>query len=74
MLFASAGYKVKMYDVDSGQMTTALNNILVQLKDLACAGLLRGKLSAEQQHELISGTDSLQDCVQEAIYVQVRDC
>ena len=71
MLFASAGYKVHMYDVSHTQVATALKNILVQLKDLQEAGLLRGKLSVEQQHELISGTNTLQTCVEGAKYVQV---
>jgi len=70
MLFASAGYRVQIYDISAEQVATALGNILVQLKDLNEAGLLRGKLSVEEQHALISGTDSLQKCVQGAKYIQ----
>ena len=72
MLFASAGYRVQIYDISAEQVATALGNILVQLKDLNEAGLLRGKLSVEEQHALISGTDSLQKCVQGAKYIQVK--
>ena len=32
MLFASAGYKVSMYDVEKTQVDNALDNILVLLK------------------------------------------
>lgn len=71
MLFAAAGYKVIIYDVDSAQMSSALENILSQLKELEKSGLLRGSLSVVEQHKLISGTSSLADCVVDAKYVQV---
>lgn len=71
MLFAAAGYKVIIYDVDSAQMSSALENILSQLKELERSGLLRGSLSVVEQHKLISGTSSLADCVVDAKYVQV---
>ena len=35
------------------------------------AGTLRGKLTAAAQAEMISGTDSLETCVQGAKYIQV---
>lgn len=70
MLFAAAGYKVIIYDVDSAQMSSALENILSQLKELEKSGLLRGSLSVVEQHKLISGTSSLADCVVDAKYVQ----
>lgn len=70
MLFASAGYKVVVYDADPIQVTSALEGILKQLKDLEKAGLLHGKLSLEEQYKLISGTNSLLDCVADAKYVQ----
>lgn len=71
MLFASAGYKVIMYDVEPAQISSALENILSQLKELEKSGLLRGSLSAVEQHKLISGTNSFAECVVDAKYVQV---
>lgn len=71
MLFASAGYKVIVYDVDASQITSALGNIQTQLKELENAGLLRGSLSVDEQFKLISGTNSLAECVVDTKYVQV---
>lgn len=71
MLFASAGYKVIVYDVDASQITSALENIQSQLKELENSGLLRGRLSVDEQFKLISGTNSLAECVADAKYVQV---
>ena len=71
MLFAAAGYKVCLYDIEPGQVSTALDNILVQLRDLDKAGLLRGTLNAEQQHQLISGTNDFAECVKGTKYIQV---
>lgn len=70
MLFASAGYKVIVYDIEPAQISSALENILSQLKELEKSGLLRGSLSAVEQHKLISGTSSLAECVVNAKYVQ----
>lgn len=70
MLFASAGYKVIVYDVDASQITSALGNIQTQLKELENAGLLRGSLSVDEQFKLISGTNSLAECVVDTKYVQ----
>ena len=71
MLFAAAGYKVCMYDIEPGQVSSALENILVMLRDLDKAGLLRGTLTVEQQHQLISGTNNLAECIKGTKYVQV---
>lgn len=73
MLFASAGYKVIVYDIEPAQISSALENILSQLKELEKSGLLRGSLSAVEQHKLISGTSSLAECVVNAKYVQVSN-
>jgi len=70
MLFAAAGYNVCLYDIKHEQVSAALDNILVQLKDLSTQGLLRGSLTVEEQHGLMEGTNSLADCVSEAVYVQ----
>ena len=71
MLFAAAGYEVCMYDIEPKQVSSALDNILLQLRDLDKAGLLRGTLSVEQQHQRIRGTNDFEECVKGAKYVQV---
>ncbi|CAG0887875.1 unnamed protein product [Darwinula stevensoni] len=70
MLFASAGYRVCLYDVDGEQVPKALLDIQVQLEEIDNAGLLRGDLNKNQQFQLISGNTNLEDAVKGAIYVQ----
>jgi len=70
MIFASVGYKVVLFDVEASQVKTALENIKSELLEFEAAGTLRGELGAAAQAELISGTDSLADCVEGAKYVQ----
>jgi L-gulonate 3-dehydrogenase len=70
MLFAAAGYEVKLFDAQSDQVSGAIDDILVQLKDLNEAGLLRGKLTISEQHGLIGAAGSLAECVSGAAYVQ----
>lgn len=55
MLFASVGYKVKIYDILQEQVDNALQNIHEQLVKLETSGLLRGSLTANQQLALIKG-------------------
>ena len=71
MLFAAAGYQVFMYDVERSRVDDALANIRVQLKSLDDAGLLRGKLSADEQHIRVHAVDSLAECLSPALYIQV---
>ena len=52
-------------------MTKAIADIKSELLQFEEAGTLRGKLPALEQSELISGTDSLEQCVSGAIYIQV---
>merc|ERR1712142_22931 len=70
MIFASVGYKVVLFDVESSQVTKALENIKAELVEFEAAGTLRGDRGAAAQSELISGTDSLEECVKGAKYIQ----
>ena len=45
MIFASAGFNVKLYDIAQNQVKAALEDIASQLKILEKDGLIRGKLS-----------------------------
>ena len=71
MLFAAQGYQVRLYDSIASQVQNALDDILKQLNNLQDLGLLRGKLSVQEQHALIKAAASLQECVAGAKYVQV---
>lgn len=70
MLFASAGYQVVVYDVLPAQLEAAKKDILLQLNALEGQGLLRGKLSKEQQFDNITTTQSLEECVQGSFFIQ----
>ena len=70
MLFAGAGYKVQLYDIEETQVAGALENIKIQLKHLDEIGLLRGELSQSEQFALISGTSNMLECVSGAVYIQ----
>jgi len=72
MLFASAGYEVKLFDTDLQVVAGALDDILVQLQKLSSDGILRGQLSVTEQHQRITGAETLADCISGAIFVEVR--
>ena len=62
--------QVVLYDVESSQVAKALENIKAELIEFEAAGTLRGDRGAAAQAELISGTDSLEECVKGAKYIQ----
>lgn len=70
MIFASAGYKVSLYDEAEGQIENALNIIQNTLHEYAQKGSLKGNLSPEEQFGLISGEASIRECLQDVIYIQ----
>ncbi|XP_076317411.1 beta Hydroxy acid dehydrogenase 1 [Tachypleus tridentatus] len=70
MLFASAGYKVSLYDIESQKVDEALQLIQEDLKMLQTKGYLRGTLSADQQLKLMSKSDTLSECMEGAKHVQ----
>lgn len=70
MIFASAGYKVYIYDVLSEQIENAKNMIQNSLKDYQEKGCLKGSLSLEEQFSLITGTSVLKECLEDAIFIQ----
>ncbi|XP_052047308.1 lambda-crystallin homolog [Apodemus sylvaticus] len=70
MLFASGGFKVKLYDIEQQQITHALENIRKEMKSLEQSGSLKGSLSAEQQLSLISGCGNLAEAVEGAMHIQ----
>lgn len=73
MLFVGAGYRVNLYDVVQKQVSEALVDIAQRLLGLEKSGMLRGEQSAEQQSKLVTGSDDLEECLRDVIYVQVKD-
>lgn len=71
MLFVGAGYRVALYDVVKKQVSEALVDIAQQLHALEKSGMLRGEEPAEQQSKLVTGSDDLEECLRDVIYVQV---
>lgn len=70
MLFASGGFKVKLYDIEQQQITNALEDIRKEMKSLEQSGSLKGSLSAAQQLSLISGCGNLAEAVEGAVHIQ----
>ncbi|XP_037383261.1 lambda-crystallin homolog isoform X2 [Talpa occidentalis] len=70
MLFASGGFKVKLYDIEQQQITNALENIRKEMKLLEQSGSLKGSLSSEEQLSLISGCSDIRAAVEGAMHIQ----
>ncbi|EDV98084.1 lambda-crystallin homolog [Drosophila grimshawi] len=70
LLFASAGYRVQLYDIVESQVATALDELQQQLQQLEANGTLRGNLSAQTQFELINGCTQLQQLAKDALHIQ----
>ena len=70
MLFAAAGYKAVLYDIEKSQLDEAMLVIQHQLVDLEKQGLLRGNLKASDQLKLINTTDDMAIVVENAFFVQ----
>ncbi|KAL3882163.1 hypothetical protein ACJMK2_028531 [Sinanodonta woodiana] len=70
MLFAAAGYQVRIYDTDPSRMSQALEEIKLQLQDLDKRGLLRGELTADEQFSRITIATTLEECVKDSFFIQ----
>lgn len=70
MVFAAGGFKVKLYDIAQQQLTTALENVRKQMKELEESGFLKGTLSAEKQLALISICTDMKAAVEGATFIQ----
>lgn len=70
MIFASAGYKVTIYDIEEKLVNSALEEIKTQLLKLESDKTLRGKLSAAEQIQLIDGCNHLKTIVQKSSFLQ----
>ncbi|XKL59697.1 hypothetical protein PGB90_000713 [Kerria lacca] len=70
MIFASAGYKVIIYDIDQEQLINAVNDIQQQLKYFEKNQLLRGNLTANEQFNLIESKADITEVVKNAFFLQ----
>uniref|UniRef100_A0A8C3P5Q9 L-gulonate 3-dehydrogenase n=1 Tax=Cyanoderma ruficeps TaxID=181631 RepID=A0A8C3P5Q9_9PASS len=70
MVFAAGGFKVKLYDIAQQQLTSALETIRKQMKEMEKAGVLKGALNADQQLALISVCTDLKAAVEGATFIQ----
>ncbi|XP_057563326.1 lambda-crystallin homolog isoform X2 [Hippopotamus amphibius kiboko] len=70
MLFTSAGFKVKLYDIEQRQVTDALHSIRKEMELLEQSGSLKGPLGAEEQLSLIRGCSDIREAVEGALHVQ----
>lgn len=69
-MFASGGFKVKLYDIEQEKITSSLESIRKEMEMLEQLGCLKGALSAHQQLSLISGCWDIQEAVEGAMHIQ----
>lgn len=74
MLFASGGHSVVLFDISSAQLEAALIDIKNQMNAYKERGLLKGTLPVNEQCQLITTSDSLDDAVANASHIQVNNC
>ncbi|XP_041354341.1 lambda-crystallin homolog isoform X2 [Gigantopelta aegis] len=72
MIFAGAGYRVSLFDIDPSQVKKALQGIKDTLAEYEHKGHLRGTLSAADQTDLVTGCCDLAQCMDGAKHVQVN--
>lgn len=70
IIFASAGYSVKLFDSNADCLAQAIEMIRADLTELCAKNLARGHLTLEQQMALISTSSSLADCLTGATHIQ----
>ncbi|XP_041354340.1 lambda-crystallin-like isoform X1 [Gigantopelta aegis] len=70
MIFAGAGYRVSLFDIDPSQVKKALQGIKDTLAEYEHKGHLRGTLSAADQTDLVTGCCDLAQCMDGAKHVQ----
>ncbi|XP_059895190.1 lambda-crystallin homolog isoform X1 [Gadus macrocephalus] len=70
MVFASGGYRVRIYDNQPGLAAKAVTEIRKQLGELEEASMLRGELSSSDQLALLSSHDDLKQALEGAFFVQ----
>ncbi|KAM8977639.1 lambda-crystallin homolog [Pelodytes ibericus] len=70
MVFASGGFRVKLYDIVKEQVAAALLDIRKQMEELNKSGMLRGTQSVDEQMSLISGCSDLKMALEGAAYIQ----
>lgn len=70
MLFAAAGFPVRLYDSLPGVVEKALQAIRENLNSLAASGSLRGSLPVDSQLSLIQAVTNLSEAVSGVDYVQ----
>lgn len=70
ILFSAFGYECQLFDINLESLTKAKELIAEELEKLSKNGQMRGKLTTSERLQLISTTDNLGTCVQNAIHIQ----
>lgn len=71
MIFVANGYDVYLYDIVAKQVDKAIISIREQIEKMAKDNVLRGSLNAEQQLGHIFKANTLKECIDGAVHVQV---